>query len=154
VTGDYSVNFRVDPRELDKIPVRVPDNRITFIQRSIGGYNPVYLTFNSDLKLCEDTSIALMNLAGFLRDSGLEVVSASTNQTYAEENDMKYKDCDSSKQAMDTIIKITEGDETAINQLHNNCYEIQFKDCEILEGSERFMLAMLEEYASRFESLG
>jgi len=153
VTGDYAVNFRIDPRELAKIPARIPNNRITFIQRSIGGYNPVYLTFDPDLKLCEDTSIALMNLAGFLRDSGLEISSASTDQNYSEENDLKHKDCDSSKVASDTIIKISEGNETSVTQLQKNCYEIKFKDCEILEGSERFMLVMLEEYASRFESV-
>ena len=51
-----------------------------------------------------------------------------------------------------TVIVVTEGDQTIINEIQDYCYEIQFKDCEILQATEKFMLIILEEYASRFEN--
>ncbi|MFH1358945.1 MAG: hypothetical protein ABIH37_03600 [archaeon] len=151
VTGDYSMNFRTDPRKSDLVQVNIPNNRIGFTKRSIGGYNPVYISVNPDMQICEYSSIAMINLAGFLRDSGLEVKSASPNKTHADENKIKYADCE--KGMTDTVIRINSGDENKIDNPMKNCYDIEFKDCEILGVSEKFMLLMLEEYAGRFESI-
>lgn len=151
VTGDYSMNFRNDPRELEEIPSNIPDNRVTFVKRSIGGYNPVYISLDPDMKLCEDTNLALINFAGFLRGSELDVRSATTNKTYAEKMDIMYKDCTNSPS--DTIIRISSSDETSITKTMDNCYDIKYKECEIIEVTERFMLVMLEEYASKFQSV-
>lgn len=150
VTGDYSMNFRNDPRKLEEIPSNIPNNEITFIKRSVGGYNPVYISLNPNMELCEDTNLALITFSGFLRDSGLEVRSATTNKNYSEEMDIPYKDCGFSS---DTIIKIDSADESSISKIMDNCYDIKYKDCEIIEVTERFMLIMLEEYASRFQSV-
>ncbi len=150
VTGNYAVNLRNDPRDLDSIPVNVTKNEIKFAK--IGGrrYGPAYISFNPSMDTCEDSSIAVFTLAGFLRDSGLNVKTAVNDQDYAKENDLEYRDCSSS--STDTVIFIDDGDKTAINELGPNCYEIIFNECKILEGTERFMLIILEEYASRFIS--
>ena len=152
VIGDYSINFRSDPRELDYIElVDIPNNTITFMKDMRGFYTPVYLSLDSNLEVCEDSGIALMNLAGFLRDSGLEVKSAVTNKTYAEENDIEFATC--LERPGNTVIRFHSANKTAIYKTSKNCYDIVFKDCEIIPVTERFELIMLEEYLSHFEEV-
>ncbi len=149
VIGEYSVNFRSDPRNLEYIKiVDIPDNIITFMEGLRGSYTPVYISLDTEMKTCEDSGIALMNLAGFLRDSGLDVKSAVTNATYAEENGVEYATC--LNKPGNTVIRIYSGNKTAIYKTMKNCYDIVFKDCEIIPATEKFSILILEEYAKRF----
>jgi len=148
VIGDYAINFRNDPRELEYIDVNVGGDRIKFVQIAGRGFTTTYLSLDPFMRVCEDSGIALLNLAGFLRDSGLEIKSAVINEDYAKENNEKYMTCETSRS--NTVIMIKEGDESAIKEVGKNCYEIIFNECEILQVSEKFMLIILEEYVSRF----
>jgi len=147
VVGDYAVNLRNDPRDLEYIPVNVTNGRIDFV-RSKSLYANVYFTLDPSMPVCEDTGIALIALSNFLRDSGLQVESAVTDEEYAKANDEEYRACDTSE--FDTLIIVREGEETAINEIQPNCYEMQFNNCEILQVSERFTLIILKEYVERF----
>jgi len=156
VIGDYSINFRNDPRKLDKIPVNTEEGKIQFSSAG-SSYNPVYITINPFMESCGDTVIAMATLAGFLRDSGLEVSSAVTDKAYSRDNNLTHRWCDTA--GFDTVIVInnndwySEGNATEINELDKNCYEIKFNNCEIMPATERFILVQLEEYASRFQDV-
>ncbi len=149
VIGNYAVNFRNDPRDLEDIPVNLRSDRIDFTLENKNKYGPVYISLDPRMEACEDSGIALLELSGFLRDSGLDVKSAVTDKNYAKENNLVQRWCHNS--GFDTVIIITDGNETVINEIAPNCYEIVFNDCRILEGAERFILSVLEEYARRFE---
>lgn len=152
IIGDYSINFRSDPRELEYIKVDIPDKTIKFMKNQRGEYNPVYLAIDPNMETCGDSVIAMANLAGFLGNSGLKVKSAVINETYAEENGFQYANCLSNP--AETVIRIKSGNETIIYQVMKNCYNIEFKDCEIIPVSEKFTLTILEEYMSHFRNVG
>jgi len=152
VIGDYSINLRSDPRDLDYIEVvDIPNNTITFMKDVRGFYAPVYLSLDSNLEMCEDNGIALMNLAGFLRDSDLEVKSAVTNATYAEENGIEFATC--LEKPSNTVIRFHNANKTAIYKTSKNCYDLVFKDCEIIAVAEKFELIMLQEYMGHFKEM-
>ena len=148
VIGDYAVNLRNDPRDLEYIPINVSDGKIEF---TLDGnkYGDVYISLNPFMEVCEDSGIALLSLSGFLKDSSLNVKSAVTDKAYARDNNLTQRWCYNS--GFDTVILITDGNKTTINEINPNCYELQFNNCEILQVSEKFMLKILEQYASRFQ---
>ena len=152
VLGDYSVNFRNDPRELEDIPVDIPENKIKFTlnknERGKLDYGPVYISLNPFMEVCPQSGIALITMSSFMKDSGLEVFSAVTDKAYARKNNQTSKWCYDN--GLDTVIVVTDGDTNEINELAPNCYEIKFKDCEILKVTERFTLIILKEYVKRF----
>ena len=151
VTGEYAVNLRNDPREIEDIEVRVGFDDIDFryYKNEDGsiGYYPVYISLDPLMEVCEDSSLALLTLSGFLKDSGLEVGSASMDKEYAAANDVLYKRCEEES----TVILVTQGNENKITEIGETCYEIRFKDCDILKVSERFVLNILEQYGKRFQ---
>jgi len=152
VIGDYSVNLRKDPRDLEYIPVNISNDNIQF-SIDEGKLGDVYISLYPFINMCDgDSLVAMANLAGFLRDSGLEVRSAFTDKAYARDNNQTHKWCS----PFETVFVIsdddvfTEGNETSITEIGLNCYELKFKDCEVLEVSEKLMLLVLGEYAERF----
>ncbi len=151
VTGEYAVNLRNDPREIEDIEVKVGFDDIDFRYYKNGdgsiGYYPVYISLDPLMEVCEDSSLALLTLSGFLKDSGLEVGSASMDKEYAATNDVLYKRCEEES----TVILVTQGNENKITEIGETCYEIRFKDCDILKVSERFVLNILEQYGKRFQ---
>ena len=150
VVGEYAVNLRNDPREIEDIEVRATYNEIKFryYENEDGGigYYPVYVSLDPHMEVCEDSGIAMLTLSGFLKDSGLQVGSASMNKTYAEENDLLYKRCEEES----TVILVTQGNENKVTEIGETCFEIRFKDCDILKVTERFVLNVLEQYGERF----
>jgi hypothetical protein len=152
VTGEYAVNLRNDPREIEDIEVRVGFDDIDFryYKNKDGGigYYPVYISLDPLMEVCEDSSLALLTLSGFLKDSGLEIGSASMDKEYAAANDVLYKRCEKES----TVILVTQGNENKITEIGETCYEIRFKDCDILKVSERFVLNILEQYGKRFQA--
>ncbi len=77
----------------------------------------------------------------------MEVGSASMDKEYAAANDVLYKRCEEES----TVILVTQGNENKITEIGETCYEIRFKDCDILKVSERFVLNILEQYGKRFQ---
>ena len=100
------------------------------------------------MEVCPQSGIALITMSSFMKDSGLEVFSAVTDKAYAKKNNQTSKWCYDN--GLDTLIVVTDGDTNEINELAPNCYEIKFKDCEILKVTERFTLIILKEYLKRF----
>ena len=146
VIGDYAVNLRNDPRKLN-MPINTTTGKIEFtVDRN--KYGDVYISLNPFMKICEDSGIAVLTISSFLRDSGLNVKSAVTDKAYARANNLTQRWCDNS--VYDTIIIVTDGNETSITEIYPNCYELKFKECEVLQVSEKFILLILEDYAKKF----
>lgn len=149
VVGEYAVNLRNDPRDLNSIPVNVSNNTVDFV---IDGkkYGDVFITLNPEMQLCEDTTIALAGLSLFLGDSGLKVKSAFSDEKFAKMKNHTYRWCDTDH--FDTVIYVNDGLETSIKEIDPYCYQITFKDCEILQAVEKFELEILQDYSEKFET--
>lgn len=144
ITGSYSMNFRNDPRKLDNISVYVFEDWIEFEKDK-----PVYITLYPEMEACEDNSIALINLVGFLRDfAGLNVKSAVSKLDYAKKNNLSYVTCKNTPN--NTVIYINSGTKTEISKINPNCYEIIYNNCEIIPVTEKFMLIILGKYMGYF----
>ena len=145
VTETFSMNFRNDPRDLEYIPHDFKDNKIKFKRENV-----TYISFNPEMETCEDNGIALIAFSGFLRGLGqLNVSSAVTDYDFSKENKLSYKDCENSPD--NTVIMIDSGEMTRIKRISSECYEIIYKDCELLQATEEFMLIILEDYMNYFD---
>jgi hypothetical protein len=135
-----TADFRNNPKELKNIKVNITN--INFITNK-----PLYVSYG-DLKICPDNMLAAVNLDIFLSDTGLKSKrSALSNQTYALMTNNTYANCQTNPD--NTIILLRNGEETKVEQTAKNCYEIISNDCDILNATERFQLAMLEEYMKK-----
>jgi len=135
-----TVDFRNDPRKLsDK--VNIADNLvIKFLDEEM-----TYLAFKDDQVNCENYGLATANLAIFMRDViKIEYKAALVNQTQANEKNVSHVSCESNP--FNTVIYLHQGNETKITKRLLGCYDVQFKDCEILEAAEAFELKILEQY--------
>jgi len=151
VIGDYRVNLRNDPRKLDDFKVNLLNKDIQFalnIQNNTFG--PVFISLNPSMKMCEDTIISLAALSAFLGDSGLNVKSAYTDLKFAKQNNGTYRECNTDY--YDTVITVTDGNDTSITEEDANCYKLQFTNCEILKVTEKFQLLILETYSSFYQN--
>jgi len=145
VIGSFPINIRSDPRELEYIKVDIPENMIAFKKNK-----PIYISIKSDAPPCEYNAVAVAGLTGFLKDFGnLEVKGALDNKTFAEENRLAYATCGSHPD--NTVIRIVNSNVTEIKKINDNCYELAYKDCEILQVTEKFSLVILEYYMGFFE---
>ncbi|MBD3253314.1 hypothetical protein GF386_06275 [Candidatus Pacearchaeota archaeon] len=146
IIDEYRINFRNDPRDIEKIQLspRIKKEGLKFLKE-----NTVYISLDPSMNPCEDNSVAMFTLGNFLNDSGLAVKSSFTNKSFAEESRFPYKTCrDSSR---NTVIIIKSSNETFINQERTNCYEIIYKDCEIQQAVERFILEVIEDYMNSLD---
>lgn len=124
VAADYNFYFRTDPRILEKIPFE-------------GGIN---LKKNMVINMTKDFNcngygmIAIANLLNLYRVVGTNVIK-DENAT-CDDLEGKYM-----------FLKIEEGEGTYILEhgFNGGCYRMKIKDCEILEGTEKFMLETLIE---------
>jgi hypothetical protein len=115
--GDYNFYIRNDPRELSEL---VPFEGELFIA------NNVVFNFSEDLSCDGDEIIALANLQKPFEVMGVNVMRDESAS------------CDILGKYM--YVNIMEGNETKVEQFGPACYNIVFKDCEILEATERMML--------------
>ena len=145
IIGIYSMNFRNDPRKLEYIVHNIDDNKVIFKKDE-----KVYISFNPDMKTCEDNSIALIAFSSFLQDFGqLNVSSATTYYDFSRDNNLSYKTCENSPD--NTIILLDSGEKTEIKKISNRCYSITYNNCELLPATEKFMLIILEDYMNYFD---
>lgn len=146
IIDSYSMNFRNNPKKLEEIKFSYPNDvgYVYFKKDEI-----IYISLNPEMGVCEDTTIALIPLVGFLRDFAKQnVSSAVSDETYANMNNMSYVTCENSPN--NTVIYVNSGAKTEIKKTAKNCYEFIYKDCEIIKVTERFTLLVLEKYMSYF----
>ena len=114
----YNFYLRNDPR---KLVTSVPfDGEVVFKNDMF-----INITFNRG---CEGhETIAIVNFLNLYEISGINVTAADENA-----------ECDSEGNSM--FILIQESNRTSIEQFGPACYNINIKNCEILEGTERFLI--------------
>lgn len=118
--ANYNFYLRNDPRKLEK---EVPFNGNLTLRDNL----QLDITYG---KTCNGYSnIAIQNLATLIDVSGINITEEGENAT-----------CD--VLGKDMFILIQEGNETSIEQIGPACYTININQCEILEGTERFMNEM------------
>lgn len=135
------IDFRNDPRALRNVPVNL-DGSIKFIKE-----NTAYLSVNPETEDCEDSGIGVVNLGLFLKKSGLNTKLGSMDQNHAAKEIIPYITC-AGKSDTNTVVLIKKSDQTKITELYDNCYEIQFKDCEVLEATETFILEIIRQHTA------
>lgn len=119
-TDDYNFYLRNDPRKSDL------DFNDTILFRNL-----MVLNF-TDPFICEGKgAIAAANLIQLYNILGINFV-ADENATCGSSN-------------MYTLVKVVPGSKTKIENPWPACYTITIKDCEILEGTEKFMIETLVE---------
>jgi hypothetical protein len=118
--ANYRVWFRNDPRILKDTPF---EGEINLLKLVVWNQTKDYV--------CNGDYIGIQNLLNVYDVIGVEVIK--------DDN----ANCD--ELGRYTYITILEGDETRIEQVGLECYNIYVKDCEILSATERFMLEVLIE---------
>lgn len=121
VRTDYNFYLRNDPRELETVEF---DGDITLLPEMI-------INSTGDFNCDGDGVIAIANLVQLYEVVGTKVMRNESIQ------------CD--LLGGHTFIQIQEGDETRINKFGVSCYEINVNNCEILEGTEKFMIKSFAE---------
>ena len=112
----YNIYLRNDPRKLDKIEF---DGEMNL-------FNEMVINSTSDFNCNGDGIIAVANMVNFYELLGTNIFN---NETLGCDNQNQY-----------TFVQILEGSETKIEQIGFSCYNIEINNCEILEGTERFMI--------------
>lgn len=113
-----------------------PTENIDFIKE-----NKTYVSYNDPLPNCNDSFAAAFGLGSFLVLYGMDVKGATANPAEEREN-APFIDCKNSTN--NTVIIVKNGKYTGFEKLSDNCYEISFRKCGILEAAEKFELAVLE----------
>ena len=121
---NYNVYLRNNPKKLEKISFNGKMNKMEMMVLNDSG------EFN-----CEgDGVIAIANMNQILNAIGTKVIR-DDNAT-----------CDEQGRYM--FVNIQGGDKTSVEQYGPSCYNINIDECEILEGTERFVLEMLNDVGS------
>lgn len=145
ISSSFAIDFREDPRDSDFINVEVNPQNITFLKQ-----RPVYLSLNASDPTCNHNIISVVELTQFLIKFGdMDVRGAVVNPDYAAAKKVPYITCQNSTQ--NTVILLASGPENKIVKVKDNCYKIEYKDCNILPASEKFILEILEGYMSYFK---
>lgn len=125
--GNKVVNYRFylrnHPKEIEEVPIPEELELRKF----------VIFNYSNDM-LCEgDGNIAMANIKQLYSVVGAEVktepLTNKSNITCDEQGRYNY-------------INIKKGEKTKIEKIGPACYEMTFKDCEILEVTERYMVKM------------
>ncbi len=144
VIGTFSMNFRNDPRKLEDMKIIKTTTVPIFIKDRV-----VYISPGKIERNCVESIAATLTLSGFLRQFAQMNVSAGiSDKKVAEEANFPYITCANTKK--NTVIEVLEGNETKIEQISPDCYRIEYKDCEIMKVSEKFILMILEGYMDSF----
>lgn len=125
--------FRQDPRELERI------NISTLTGEGLGITKSAALSASPEILKCDDSLLAATTLSLYLGKLGVKAIGATSNITYAEENNITYVDClDTDKY---TVLMFKKYQESRIMKA-GNCYIMDISDCEIMNVTERFMLGL------------
>ena len=113
---DYNFYLRNDPREIKEIP----------FQGNLNLADNLVINSTEDFNCQGDGIIAIANLINLYKISGINVLK-DENAT-----------CDPDGRYM--FVRLQSGNETNIEKFGPACYNININNCEILEGTERFMI--------------
>lgn len=117
----YNVFLRKDPRTLEDVTF---DGKLNLLEMMV--------LDNSESFVCDgDGGIAMLNLQQIFRALGTTII--------------KDPDASCDSQGRFMFVEIRAGDETIIKQFGPACYEITINNCEILDGTERFIIETLIE---------
>lgn len=130
IIANYNLYLRNDPRELREIEI----NETIRIMPSV----VVSLSPEADTG-CSDSIIAGGNFFSFLRAAGIDVAVAYNNESYAKERNATYAVCDNDAEY--SLVTIKRGDDNRILNT-GDCYTLEFKECDILKTTERFIVAL------------
>lgn len=121
----FNAFFRTKPSKLEKI--KFEDEDFSAMKFSV-------IQVEDGLSCDGDDVIAIANFQ--------QIHDAIGAQVFKDEN----ATCDEDSRYNHLTIK--SGDKTEINKLGPRCYELTFKDCEILEVTERYLLELMNDYVS------
>ena len=145
IIGNFPINLRNDPRELEKIDTNIINGNVTFYKA-----NTVYVSADSNIEKCEDGTMALATMSIFLKDfANLRLKAATFDTDYSREQNAIFVNCSTNPQ--NTVIIIKEGDKTSVMKTAENCYELTYNKCEIMPASEKFIVTILDGYMGYFE---
>jgi len=113
---NYNFYIRNNPKKLEDIPFR---GKITLSENMV-------INMTEEFNCDGDGVIAIANLVNLYTVLGTKVIRD------------EEAGCDAAGRYI--FLQIEEGNETKVEQFWTTCYRITINECEILEGTERFML--------------
>lgn len=128
----YNLYLRNDPRDLEYISV----NGTIILDKVVD----ISLDKGAE-RGCEDSGLAGASLGNLLKAGGLDIAYGFTDKDYAVEKNVSYITCEDSMKK--SVIIVRHGNENKIIAEKDYCYVIQFKDCDILKTTERFIVATI-----------
>ena len=148
--GDYKISFRNDPRELESIETIIPENKVEF-EKDL----PVYISIPNDAPICDENIIAVIGLTDFLDTFGTLNIKSALHGDFEYEVEYEIKTpivtCETNPN--NTVLMLNPSNETRLERVNKNCYEIQYKDCEIDRAVDKFILTIMEEYMRKYVQL-
>jgi len=139
IVGYTEIDFRNDPRELKDIKLDLA-NDITFKRDWV-----TFLSVAPELEQCEDSGIAIINLGAiFLKNVNVPTTMGYMNKTQADKEGRDHATC--ATYPLNTVIEVKSGQETAITSTREGCYELTYKDCEVLDVVEKFQLEIIRQH--------
>ena len=140
VVSYFQADFRNNPKTLENVSV---ESKVEL------GYKDIYLSVAPIVESCEDSGLAVLNLAAvFLPSAGHKTKLGSLDKEHAIKENVSYITCQDSDKY--TVLTLDKGNETKITKEGNSCYELTFADCaDVTRVTEKFQLSLLEEYNKR-----
>ena len=132
----YNVFIRNDPRVLEK---QVPFNGTMYIRPYIAINYTTDLYCNGD----EIISLANMNLLYSAIGSQVALINSTT-----------YPNATCDPQGRYVFVNIQQANETGVQEIGPACYNIYVSNCQILQGTERFMVQTFETLSNYTKSTG
>ncbi len=132
IVGYNEIDLRNNPLDLAKI-----DFSGALVMRK-----NITMSFSRAIESCNDTVIGVANFVKVLNgDLGFNIKGATTNQDYAESNNMTFATCDNAgNQTVIIVQNASLGGPTIIQRTVKDCYVIDVNKCETLPALERFIL--------------
>jgi len=149
----------------DKMPFFYTKIQITRPDESVVNYNlylrndprsnniPVYteMRFQKEVAVTTDDAVSNCSYAGvsgvllgqFLNAMGTDVYTGTTDFEIAKERGIMYIACVPNQNY--TLISIKQGSVTKITQSDTNCYNLEIANCELLNATERFVMASISQ---------
>ena len=128
---NYNLYLRTDPRE-----IKLPEN--LFVKFRANG---TFITVSPEFDDCNDASLALTSLGSFIGGLGINAKGAVTDKDISNKTALPYVTCENSKNK--TVILVRKGEKTELLQ-DSDCYTISVSNCEIIKGTESFILGVIK----------
>ena len=138
----YNAYLRKDPRQNGEIPF---EGNFTIMKN--------FIIVSEEDFICDgDGNIASTNMARIFGAIGSKIQIIGPDNLNDIQNSNASLGCDSQQRYTFAMLKV--GNKTEIKQIGPACYDVYIKDCEILEGTERLILEMLDIMHEQFKKNG